>query len=223
MNESHEAHRLIIRNMRVLEEAPEVVEEVTRAVFKRINEKVEQWVDAREAWEGIFSLTGDDDGGETTFQAAKWGQTDNGTYLAYLQFTTYGERSSYWLSRLIGATEDESGFYFSVLPVWITGNTGRKGARPGKAWTKYLSDHLQNFSALTQCGFRLEGEDLFLPVRLDVEELAEAYPDSLDDALPPIDEALKKITEILPELDRLIASAKAHFGSEESGANTSPA
>jgi hypothetical protein len=194
VNESHEAHRLIIRNMRVLEEAPEVVEEVTKAVFKRINEKIEQW-----------------------------GQTDNGTYLAYLQFTTYGERSSYWLSRLIGATKDESGFYFSVLPVWITGNTGRKGARPGKAWAKYLADHLPDFPVVRQCGFRLEGEDLFLPVRLDVEELAEAYPDSLDDALLPIDEALRKITEILPELDRLIASAKAHFGSEESEADTSPA
>jgi hypothetical protein len=71
-----------------------------------------------------------------------------------------------------------------------------------------------------QCGFRLEGESLFLP---DAEELAKAYPASLDDALPPIDDALKKITEILPELDRLIESAKAHFGSEVSEASASPA
>ena len=78
MIESHEAHRLIIRNMRVLEEAPAVVEEVTRAVFKRINEKVEQWVETQEGWEAIFSLNGYDDGGETTFQAASWGQTGPG-------------------------------------------------------------------------------------------------------------------------------------------------
>lgn len=223
MIESHEAHRLIIRNMRVLEEAPAVVEEVTRAVFKRINEKVEQWVETQEGWEAIFSLNGYDDGGETTFQAASWGQTDDGTYLACLQFACRGERLWHWLSPLVGANEDAFGFFLKALPVWITGNTGRKGARPGKTWTRYLADHLQNFPALIQCGFGLEGGDVFLPVRLEAEELAEAYPYSLDDALPPIDEALKKITDILPELDRLITSAKAHFRSEESGASASPA
>lgn len=223
MNELHEAHRLIIRNMRVLEEAPAVVEEVTKAVFKRINEKIEGWVETRDGWEGTFSLTGCDDGGETAFQAVTWGQTDDGTYVACLQFTYHGVLSSHWLSRLIGATKDESGFLFNVLPVGITGNTGRRGARPGKAWAKYLADHLPDFPAVRQCGFRLEGESLFLPVRLDAEELAKAYPASLDDALPPIDDALKKITEILPELDRLIESAKAHFGSEVSEASASPA
>lgn len=223
MNEPYEAHRLIIRNMRVLEEAPAVIEEVTKAVFKRINEKIEQWVEAREGWEGVFAENGHDDGGETSFQATQWGQTDAGTYVACLHFTYRGERSWHWLSPLIGASEDQFGFFFEVSPVWITGNTGRKGARPGTAWKRYLADHLQDFPALTQCGFGPGGEDLFLPVRLDADELAEAYPDSLDDALPPIDEALKKISDILPELDRLIASAKAHFGAEENKASASPA
>lgn len=223
MNESHEAHWLIIRNMRVLEEAIPVVEDVTRTVFKRINEKIEQWVEAREGWEGVFTLTGYDDGGETSFQATKWGQAANGTYLAWFEFTCHSELLWYWLSPLIGASEDELGFFFKLQPVWITGNTGRKGARPSRAWTKYLADHLPDFPAVRQCGFRLEGESLFLPVRLDAEALAKAYPASLDDALPPIDDALKKITEILPELDRLIESAKAHFGSEESEASASPA
>ena len=162
MNELHEAHRLIIRNMRVLEEAPAVVEEVTKAVFKRINEKIERWVETRDGWEGTFSLTGCDDGGETAFQAVTWGQTDDGTYVACLQFTYHGVLSSHWLSRLIGATKDESGFLFNVLPVGITGNTGRRGARPGKAWAKYLVDHLPDFPAVRQCGFRLEGESLFV-------------------------------------------------------------
>lgn len=223
VNESYEAHRLIIRNMRVLEEAPAVIEEVTKAVFKRINGKIEKWVEAREGWEGVFSLNGYDDGGETAFQATKWGQTDDGTYVAYLDFTSRLERSCHWLSPLIGASEDQFGFFFNVLAVWITGNTGRKGARPGKAWTRYLADHLQDFPALTQCGFSLDGESLFLPVCLDADKLAEAFPDSLDDALPPIDEALEKITQILPELDQLIASAKAHFGSAESEASANPA
>ena len=61
-------------------------------------------------------------------------------------------------------------------------------------------------------GFRVEGDELFHPIRLDPAILADAYPDTLADALEPVDEALAHLAAALPEFNRLIEAAQSHFG-----------
>ena len=58
----------------------------------------------------------------------------------------------------------------------------------------------------------IKGELLFHPIRLDPAILADAYPDTLADALEPVDEALAHLAAALPEFNRLIEAAQSHFG-----------
>ena len=49
--------------------------------------------------------------------------------------------------------------------------------------------------------------DLFLPIRLEAEDLAEAYPDALSDELGPVDNALANLERAHPEINTLIDAA----------------
>ena len=58
-------------------------------------------------------------------------------------------------------------------------------------WRNFLAESYVN-SELGGSGFELSGANLFLPIRVDAKELSEAYPNSLDDALTPLDESFEK-------------------------------
>ena len=86
-----------------------------------------------------------------------------------------------------------------------------KGARPRKAWQVFLASQLVGHQGLESSGFRLIRGGLFLPVRLIVDDLANAYPDALGDALTPLDDALGKLEEIHSEIDAIVNAATAQF------------
>lgn len=209
MNESHEIHKLVINNMAVLEQAPAVVNEAEKRIFGTIDEKIEKWVKAQEGWDGVFDFLKD----ETTFKPESWPEADDDSY-SLIYFTTGmlpSEGYEHYLSPLVGAVTQEFGFYFGVHAPWLTGLENQKRAQPGKKWANFLTEHFRDFPLLAANGFRPEGEMLFHPMRIDAAALAEAYPDTLDDALEPVDEALDHIAAALPDFDRLIKTTQAHF------------
>lgn len=208
MSQSHEIHKLVINNMAVLEQAPAVVDEAEKRIFGAIDEKIEKWAKAQEGWVGFFDFLED----ETSFKPENWPVTDDGSYLAWFEIGMLpSEGYEHYLSPLVGAVTQEFGFYFSVHAPWLTRLENRKRAQPGKKWANFLHEHFRDFPLLAANGFRPEGEALFHPVRIDAAALADAYPDTLDDALEPVDEALAHIAAALPEFNRLIETARAHF------------
>lgn len=133
--------------------------------------------------------------------------------LAYLELGYVPEIDcTHYLSPLVGAAPHEFGLRFAVHAPWITGLEGQKRAQPGKKWAGFLQNAIDDFPALAANGFRIEGEFLFHPIRLDPAILADAYPDTLADALEPVDEALAHLAAALPEFDSLIEAAQSHFG-----------
>lgn len=208
MSQSHEIHKLVISNMAVLEQAPAVVDEAEKRIFGAIDEKIEKWAKAQEGWVGFFDFLED----ETSFKPANWPATDDIGYLAYFQIGMLSvEDCQYTLSALVGAVSQEFGCRFSVHAPWLTGLENQKRAQPGKKWANFLTEHFREFPLLAANGFRPDGEMLFHPVRIDAAALADAYPDTLDDALEPVDEALAHIAAALLEFNRLIKTAQAHF------------
>ena len=207
MSDTHDVHQLVIRNMAVLEQAPKVVEEAEKRIFAAIDRKVEKWAEAQGGWVGVYDFLES----ETTFKPANWPQAESG-YLAYLELGSIPDvEFQHNLSPLIGAVTQEFGIRFDVETRWITGLEGQKRVQPGKKWANFLQNVLDDFPALAANGFRVEGELLFHPIRLDAAALADAYPDTLDDALEPVDEALAHLAAALPEFNRLIAAAQSHF------------
>lgn len=207
MSDNHEVHQLVIRNMAVLEQAPAIVEEAEKRIFGAIDRKVAEWASAQEEWGGIYDFLE----GETTFKPDAWPESEIGC-LAYFELGYVPEIGcTHNLSPLVGAAAQEFGLRFAVHAPWITGLEGQKRAQPGKKWASFLQNVVEDFPALAANDFRVEGELLFHPIRLDAATLADAYPDNLDDALEPVDEALAHLAAALPEFNRLIDTARAHF------------
>jgi len=208
MTKTYEPHSLVIRNLAVLESAPEIVREVEKAVFSAVHEKIEAWIAARENWDG----TGDFPDGENCFGPTAWKTAENDKRIAWFAIgpESDGDDYEYWLSALLGIVQDKYGIWVNFNTTWITRQTG-KGARPSATWKKYLAEQFP-LTKLGALGFELEGEYLFLPIQVDGEALAEDYPGSLQFVLEPVDDALRKLEAAHTEIDILLKAAQVKFG-----------
>lgn len=205
-NNEHQAHRLVIENLAVLETAPTFVAEVEKRVFAKIDERIRTWVEEQDQWEGTFTGFLED---ETSFKPKSWPIDDRGSYCAYYTIgcdKSDGEDFEYWLSSLVGAVDYQLGILFSVNASDVTRLSG-KGTRPGQAWKNFLAKTYGERPQLKELGFQLSGESLFYPLYIDAAALASAYPDSLEDVLWPLDEGLERLAKAHPEIDQLLAIA----------------
>lgn len=212
MSQSYEPHRLAIQHLSVLESANKIVEEAEKKIFEAIDVKVKHWVDSRGNWEGVYGYIEE----ETSFKPNNW-EKDEENYCAYYTFeAAESETYLYWLSPMIGAVSAQFGIYFGVRVSWVTRLSGR-GMQA--AWIKYLAEQFTKTN-LKKLGFQLQGDRLFLPILVDVQTLADNYPHSMDDALGPIDEALKIIDAAHPEIDSLLKAALQYSFAKSSQSST---
>lgn len=214
MSDDHEAHKLLIRNVAVLEEAHHVAQEAEKVVFSAICRKVKAWVESQGGWEeghynfldgsGIVFKPGNSDNWPAATTKGVWPVCFSLSFFPHAS----GDDVIYKLSPLVNAaSKNEFGVFLCFGPDFLPWLGDQK--RRSKLWTDFLKGNIANFPALEEKGFRLEGEDLFRPIKIDPQSLAEAYPQNLNDALAPVDEALALITEALPEFNRLIEVARA--------------
>ena len=188
--------RLVIDNMEIIEEAPNVVEHVQEKLFKAINERIEQ-VTARENWRRCCELcTGDED--KTYFSPGEWFD-DAIEYLARykLSYNEAGE-DLYWLSNAIGVNG-------STLYLQFSPEKSLSGLKP-KEHKKRVQEFYTATPALAEAGFQLDSEgNISLPFNLDAAKTAEEYPD-FDEALAPLDTALETLFRVHNDFDGFVKS-----------------
>ena len=200
MSHSYEPHRLVIQNLSVLETAPAFVSEVEKRVFAAIDEKIRNWVESQDGWEGIFEYLEN----ETSFQPVPWEKDDDGTPCAWYGFDEESDEGFiHRLSPLLGTLPVRYGLWFVVNPIWVTRLSGR-GVRA--IWENYLAENFAQ-GKFAESGFELQKDTLFLPIRIDPQLLADGYPDSLNEALAPFDDALKKLEVVHTEIDSMLKAA----------------
>ena len=206
MSDKYEAHKLAINNLEVIEQAFPIIEEVQKKVFSKIDKKVETF-----AFDEDWSDDGDykffEDG--TCFQPKGWARKENDEYLNYFEIGSDqedGEGGQFWLSYITGAFPQRIGINFCVDVKTIT----KKAKYSSSIWPNFLS---QNSSAqqLKGEGFEFIGDCIFLPILIDSSLLADCYPNAIDDALSPVDDALDKIKKNLPQFEQIIKDADAYF------------
>lgn len=214
MSDNHEAHKLLIRNVAVLEQAHHVAEEAEKVVFSAIDRKVKAWVELQDGWEGDgYNFLDSDSIAFKPGNSENWpAATTKGVWPVCFALSFFPPASEgsiiYKLPPLVnGASKNEFGVFLCFGPDLLPWLGDQK--KRSKLWTDFLKGNIANFPALEEKGFRLEGEDLFRPIKIDPQSLAEAYPQNLNDALAPVDEALALLAEALPEFDRLIEVARA--------------
>lgn len=207
MSDTHDVHQLVIRNLGVLEQAPAIVEEAEKRIFEAIDKRIKDWIQAQENWAVFGCLSSD-----IWFKPLAWpvrAEEEWPTCFSIGTLTSEGFR--YTLSAIVGAVNETFGIHFLIDASWITGLEGQKNARAGKKWEDFLRNRITDFPAFAQNGFHPEGQTLFHPVQLNATALADAYPNTLADALEPVDEALAHLAAALPEFNRLIEAAQSHF------------
>lgn len=208
LNPSNEAHLLVIKHLKVLEDAPTIVEEIEKAVFAAIDHTVAQWVEGQpDEWDGVYEAVNDG----TYFQPDSWGLNEKGEYFAYYQLRRHdpAETLRYPLSALLGAADQQYGLSFDLDVIKMTGAKTLRKAE--KAWIAFLERELPA-TGLEDLGFRIGANYLFLPMRVDAMALAENYPDSVGPALKPaLDRLLETLEVAHPKFNDLFVRARQYF------------
>ena len=208
-NNPNDLHQLVIRNLAILEAAPKVIEEIETVVFRAINIHIKNWYEEKR-WEGKAFFYENDD---TRIYPTGWPKDEDGNYNAYYTFkATNDDDYSHYLSALTGMALSESvhiyefGLWFLVDVKAIIGQTN-------KVWREYFTEQVKLHPELERVGFKIFSGNkcsMYHPVRVDAELLAQAYPD-VDEALAPIDTALRSLDEAHPVFDKILKNAMLRF------------
>jgi hypothetical protein len=207
--DNKQAAALVIENIAMLEEAKRLLEgEVTEKVFNALDQAVKAWVESRNDWQGVFNCYED----QQYFGIKDWlysaGSPEEG-FFAWFAFDHNDLDSEWWLTSVLGSRNSIIGFRFFI-------ERSRLPATPGKkAWKSFASQMNQDNPKIELAGFQFEPSEgtWFLPWKLDAKLLAENYvSDSIEDALDPVREALKKIEVIHPTFVKIVEAAQQQFG-----------
>ena len=119
MNYPNELSQLVIRNMEIIETAPEVVAATEKRLFAAMNARIEKAVKAQKNWKGCYDLVTDKEEEETTFAPAVWPEDEDGQYCAYYTLgQTEDVNPDYWLSCATGIMGSALCLVFSVGMDW---------------------------------------------------------------------------------------------------------
>jgi len=213
-NNSNELHQLVIRNLAILEAAPKVVEEIEKSIFSAINSRIKNWYEEKD-WEGIADFYGDDN--ETCMYPSGWPKDEDSNYNAYYTFeATNDDDYTHYLSALTGMAPSGNSFPYE-FGLWFAVNAKAITGQPNKVWKEYLIEQVKLHPELEQAGFKIFSENrrsLYHPVRIDAELLAQSYPD-VDEALAPLDQALKSLDDVHPIIDKILKNALLEFKTEK--------
>jgi hypothetical protein len=205
MNYPNELCQLVIRNMEVIETAPEVIDEAATRLFAVINARIEKAVKAKRDWEGCYDLVTDKDYAETTFAPQSWpkyGDEEDESYGVYYTLThTEGSEDYEWLSCATGVMGSSLCFAFVVDSEW-------SGLTAGE-YKKKLETFYAGNAALQETGFSLAPgrKSIVRPFFFDAEKLAAGFPD-FDEALSPLDAALDDLFKAHGEFDKFVKKLK---------------
>jgi hypothetical protein len=198
--------QLVIRNLVVLEQVPAVADKVDETIMRHINDIVMLW--AKEM--GWLSKPETEDN-FCQFSPIDWPTEEQDSKVFYELDSTASNYYDliYWTSALTGAVPFEFGFWLSVDTKFIT--RIQRAAAAKSAWNSFLAQQIQKRPQLHEIGFRLVKNKLFLPVLLNASDIADNYPETLNDALAPITDTLKKIEDAHPVINGIIKEAVIYF------------
>lgn len=198
MKEQNELVRLSIQNADVTEKAFNLLDEVDKKRLKELDAFADKALEKLfPDWERI--CTWHEDGGELSFWPKGW------------RVAPDDDNAGAWFT--IGASEDEPFLWLNAF----TGTTGGRiyfefdadrtlhGLTP-KPWrTKKAAFFAAHEADLRKAGFCCEDGGIYRPFNLEVETLAEAWPDPGDEVFEPVRKALEDISSVVPLFEGFVA------------------
>lgn len=201
MNYPKELCELIIKNMDIIEQAPNVADSVEEKLFNCIDNQIEARVKKEtNDWSGIYSICGKN--GETWFCPNHWKENDDKIFYAWygLTYIDGPNANDRYLSRAMGVQESSLCLFFYCDRTSYDMNF--------TAYKKELKSFLAKNNVLQKAGFILHPDEnkIALPFKFDANLLAEECPDDFDKALAPLDTALDTLFRVHSEFDMFVKS-----------------
>lgn len=204
MTDTKKAGALILENLGMFNEAALLMEKIEKKVNEAFNNVVKSWA-AEQRWDGEFTWGGGDD--YTWVAAPEWnlGDEQENDYRIKFMFDYMEDLgASYALAYMCGLAETRTGFMLEL-------KTSAFG-RGGKRWKEAVRGQAEILSQLQAMDFDLADSRnglLFLPVILSAEQLAVDWDnDDYSVALSPVVDALDKIKQALPLINKLVEIAE---------------
>jgi hypothetical protein len=203
------AGTLALRNVKVVEQAWEVLGDIDAELVHTVNGLVREMLPKADWESSLFDKDADLElPVDISLYPVKWERDEECLASFDLWYYEPDSADSYWSSILCGQSSGRMGISLCISEYKMIGATKGK-------WKNFLRQHSDLIQVITESGFILQDEERFwLPVVADIEALATAYQnDELEDYLKPIYEAaLKTVFEVTPKFDRLLQAALQFFG-----------
>ena len=196
MKYSSELSKLVIHNMKVIETAPQVVEEIEETIFEEINKICKDFSETMK-WRGQFNFYEVPVKGDLKFYPNNWISPE-----ATKPFASYGlsckeendERN--WLSLLLGLYPGEFVYFmFRIDRLFLKANKTN--------FKIMLNKSFSNKPQLSKLGFKIDDDNIILPFYLDESVLSEEYPSNLDSVFIPVKNALESVRKAHVDLDSI--------------------
>ena len=207
------AFKLIIENIQMFDEASKLIsEEFDSELFNAVDNVIKEFEFDFEC-KGKFNSA---ENGFSIFYPSNWlanseDDTDANNCYAHYYFNSESAEASieihYWAITSLFSKTDRMilGFYS-----WRKqfSQCGKKG------WKEFLIQQNKQYLKLQELGFEFNTTyGFYLPIKpLDPKLVIENYPDSLEDAMEPIRDALKTLKEAHPIFNEIVEAAKKKFG-----------
>lgn len=207
MSYSKELCQLVIRNIALVDELPAISEEVNDHIYECIAACVKRYLKQPKQAQYLEPCP-DEDKDDASFRFKSFKRAENGKWLTYFDIWDDNEDLS-WVASFTGSSSDSTayiGFYNEYDNVELFGANK-------KDWKNFLKEEWQKHPKLNEAGFRLnnKGDFIDLPFQLDLDTLAEAYPDIDEDCLEPLLEALNKVIDHRTDFEAILKAAEDKF------------
>jgi len=203
-----EAGALAIKNIAVIEQAYDLIaNEIEDKIMIKMEKLIYKKLPNSE-WESDLSGSDDECAKEAWISKSNW-QDEDGNFLA--KFSMWEELpkkggSNWYITEMCGLGEVETGF------AWRAKYDQRCLGLDKKKWKLFADKKNRECPKLEKIGFVYNADEgtWFLPIRIDVDKLAEAWQnEELDDYLSGVvDGCMHLIIKAMPVFDSILKEAK---------------
>lgn len=193
MNEKNELIRLTLKNLETVESSYKILENAEIHFQGQLNKFMEDQLE--EILPTFGKLCKFNNKGELKFWSEQWKLPDE-KGKAYFFIDAIEDDEFSWITCFVKKLEGLVGITFNIEGI-IRGKTDR--------CSKLAEFYQQNEIALKKANFLFNGEKIYHPIQLNLELLADSYPDYIaGDVFQPLEDALNDIKSVHHIFDEFV-------------------
>lgn len=211
MNEKNELIRLTLKNLETVESARKILEDADTHFSGQLDKFMEDRLE--ETFPELDRYCSFKDEKDLSFWSKEWVLPDEEGY-AYYYIDAVSDDDLWWITCFVGKLEGQTGIVFNVddaiyMHLYNKSNTN---SRKGKWWCSQLAEFYQkNEIVLKNANFLFNGEKIYHPIKLDLELLAESYPNYIaGEVFQPLEDALNDIKQVHHIFDKFVKTLIEH-------------